>query len=211
MAIDLYLWATPNGRKVSIMLEELELPYTEKAINIGEREQFASDFLAISPNNRIPAIVDHDGPGCKPISVFESGAILLYLGEKEGKLIPTDPRKRIMCLEWLMWQMGGVGPMLGQAHHFLGGTKEEVPYAVGRYVNECHRLYGVLNKRLENNEYVAGSEYSVADIAIIPWVQRHERHQTKLEDFVNVERWYKKLTQRPAVKRGMACLGGINL
>jgi len=211
MAIDLYLWATPNGRKVSIMLEELGLSYTEKPINIGEEEQFAPDFVAISPNNRIPAIVDHDGPDCKPISIFESGAILLYLAEKEGKLIPTDPRKRIMCLEWLMWQMGGVGPMFGQAHHFLDATKEEVPYAIKRYVNECHRLYGVLNNRLENNEYVAGSEYSVADIAIIPWVQRHARHQISLRDFVNVERWYEKLTQRSAVKRGMACLGGKNL
>ncbi len=211
MAIDLYLWATPNGRKVSIMLEELGLSYTEKPINIGEEEQFAPDFVAISPNNRIPAIVDHDGPDCKPISIFESGAILLYLAEKEGKLIPTDPRKRIMCLEWLMWQMGGVGPMFGQAHHFLDATKEEVPYAIKRYVNECHRLYGVLNNRLENNEYVAGSEYSVADIAIIPWVQRHARHQISLRDFVNVERWYEKLTKRSAVKRGMACLGGKNL
>ena len=183
------------------------LPYTEKPVNIWKKEQFSSDFLAISPNNQISAIVDHDGSGCKLVSVFESRAILLYLGEKEGKLTPTDPRKRIMCLEWLMWQMGGVGPMFGQAHHFLDGTKEEVPFAIERYVNECHRLYGVLNDHLESKEYVAGSEYSVADLAIIPWVQKHARHRTKLEDFICVERWCKKLTQRPAIKRGMARLG----
>ena len=211
MTIDLYLWATPNGRKVSIMLEELKVPYVEKPVNIANEEQFAPEFLAISPNNRIPAIVDHDGPGGKPVSVFESGAILLYLGEKEGRLIPSDPRKRISCLEWLMWQMGGLGPMLGQAHHFLGTSKEKIPYGIKRYVDESQRLYRVLNKRLENNEYVCGDEYSVADISIIPWIQRHQRHRTKLEDYVNVERWYRKICTRPAVKRGMACLGGRNL
>jgi GST-like protein len=205
MTIELYLWATPNGRKISIALEELGLPYEEKAVNIGQGEQFEPAFLKISPNNRIPAIIDPDGPDGKPISVFESGAILLYLGEKTGKLIPADPRKKVACYEWLMW------PMPGQVHHFLGAAKEEVPYAIERYVNETHRLYKVLDGRLADNEYVAGDEYSIADIAIVPWVQRHERHRTDLNDYPNVKRWYDMLWQRPAVDKGMHCLGGRNM
>lgn len=211
MTIELYLWATPNGRKISIMLEELGLPYEEKPVNIGQGEQFEPAFLKISPNNRIPAIIDPDGPDGKPISVFESGAILLYLAEKTGKFVPDDPRKKVACYEWLMWQMGGMGPMPGQVHHFLGAAKEEVPYAIDRYVNETHRLYGVLDKRLADNEYVAGDEYTIADMAISPWVQRHERHRTDLNDYPNVKRWYDMLWQRPAVEKGMKCLGGRNL
>ena len=179
MTIDLYTWATPNGRKVSVMLEEVGLPYKEHAINISKGEQFQPDFLKISPNNRIPAIVDPDGPDGKPISVFETGAIMLYLGEKTGKLIPTDPRKRIAMMEWLMWQMGGFGPMLGQAHHFLG-MKEPDEYGVQRYLKETQRLYGVLYRWLSDNEYVAGDEYTLADLAILGWAQRHERHQVAL-------------------------------
>ena len=210
MTIELYLWATPNGRKISIMLEEVGLPYEEKSVNIGKGEQFEPNFLVISPNNRIPAIIDPDGPGDEPISVFESAAILLYLGEKTGELIPTDPRKRIACLEWLMWQMGGMGPMPGQVHHFLS-AKEEVPYAIERYVKETHRLYGVLDGHLADNKFCAGNEYSIADIAIVPWVQRHGRHRTDLTDYPNVKRWFESLMARPAVEKGMSCLGGINL
>ena len=210
MTIELYLWATPNGRKLSIMLEEVGLPYEEKSVNIGKGEQFEPNFLAISPNNRIPAIIDPDGPGGEPVSVFESAAILLYLGEKTGELIPTDPRKRIACHEWLMWQMGGMGPMPGQVHHFLS-AKEEVPYAIERYVKETHRLYGVLDGHLADNKFCAGNEYSIADIAIVPWVQRHGRHRTDLNDYPNVKRWFESLMARPAVEKGMSCLGGINL
>ena len=210
MTIELYLWATPNGRKISIMLEEVGLPYEEKSVNIGKGEQFEPNFLVISPNNRIPAIIDPDGPGDEPISVFESAAILLYLGEKTGELIPTDPRKRIACHEWLMWQMGGMGPMPGQVHHFLS-AKEEVPYAIERYVKETHRLYGVLDGHLADNKFCAGNEYSIADIAIVPWVQRHGRHRTDLNDYPNVKRWFELLMARPAVEKGMSCLGGINL
>jgi len=168
MTIDLYTWATPNGRKASVMLEEVGLPYTEHPINIGKGEQFGEAFLKISPNNRIPAIVDPDGPDGKPVSVFETGAILIYLGEKTGKLIPTDARKRIATMEWLMWQMGGFGPMLGQVHHFRG-MDEPDEYGVERYTKETHRLYGVLDRRLADNEYVAGDEYTIADVAILPW------------------------------------------
>ena len=210
MTIDLYTWATPNGRKVSVMLEEVGLPYKEHPINISKGEQFQPHFLAISPNNRIPAIVDPDGPGGKPISVFESGAILIYLGEKTGKLIPKDPRKRIAMLEWLMWQMGGFGPMLGQAHHFLG-MKEPDRYGADRYVKESHRLYGVLDRRLADNDYVAGDEYTIADISILGWAHRHPRHKVDLKDYPNVKRWYDALWERPAVKKGMPTLGGINM
>ncbi|MGI9388130.1 MAG: glutathione S-transferase family protein [Methyloligellaceae bacterium] len=210
MTIELYTWATPNGRKASVMLEEVGLPYEEHAINIGKGEQFQEHFLAISPNNRIPAIIDPEGPDGKPISVFETGAILIYLGEKTGKLIPTDARKRIAMLEWLMWQMGGFGPMLGQAHHFLG-MKEVNEYGAERYVKESHRLYGVLDKRLVDNEYLAGDEYSIADIATLPWAHRHPRHKVDLSEFPNVKRWYDTLWERPAVQKGMPTLGGINM
>jgi len=210
MTIDLYTWATPNGRKASVMLEEVSLPYTEHAINISKGEQFEPDFLKISPNNRIPAIVDPDGPDGKPISVFETGAILIYLGEKTGKFIPTDARKRVATMEWLMWQMGGFGPMLGQAHHFLG-LDTEVPYGSERYVKESHRLYGVMDRRLADNEYLAGDEYSIADIACYPWAHRHPRHKVDLSRFENVKRWYDTISDRSAVQKGMPTLGGINM
>jgi GST-like protein len=200
--IDLYTWSTPNGRKVSIMLEEVGLPYRVHAVNIGKDEQFRPEFLAISPNNKIPAIVDDEGPGGKPFSLFESGAILIYLGEKTGRLIPKDPATRLTALQWLMFQMGGLGPMLGQTHHFLRQAKEEVPYAINRYKSETRRLYGVLEKRLGEAEYLAG-EYSIADVASYPWVARHEWHQIALADFPNVKRWYDAIGARPAVQKGM--------
>ena len=200
--IDLYTWRTPNGRKVSIMLEEVELPYAAHPIDIGKDEQFAPDFLAISPNNKIPAIVDRDGPDGGPYSVFESGAILLYLSEKAGgRFLPRDARPRYDVMQWLMFQMGGVGPMFGQAHHFIR-AKEAVPYAIERYKNEAKRLYGVMEKRLSAHEYLAG-EYSVADIATYPWVGRHEMHQVDLADFPQVKRWFDAVSARPAVQRGM--------
>lgn len=200
--IDLYTWRTPNGRKVSVMLEEVELPYAAHPVDIGKDEQFAPDFLAISPNNKIPAIVDRDGPGGGPYSVFESGAILLYLSEKAGgRFLPRDARPRYDVMQWLMFQMGGVGPMFGQAHHFLR-AREAVPYAIERYRNEARRLYGVMEKRLSAHEYLAG-EYSVADIATYPWVGRHEMHQVDLADFPQVKRWFDAISARPAVQRGM--------
>ena len=192
------------------MLEEVGLPYEEHAINISKGEQFQEHFLKISPNNRIPAIIDPDGPDGAPISVFETGAILIYLGEKTGQFIPTDARKRIAMLEWLMWQMGGFGPMLGQAHHFRG-AKEPNEYGIERYTKEAHRLYGVLDGRLADNEYLAGDEYSIADIATLPWAHRHPRHATDLNDYPNVKRWYDMLWERPAVQKGMPTLGGINM
>lgn len=202
MTIQLYTWGTPNGRKISIMLEEVGLPYDVHTVNIGKDEQFEPEFLKISPNNKIPAIVDPDGPGGEPISVFESGAILIYLAEKTGQLMPSEPRARYDCLQWLMWQMGGFGPMLGQAHHFLKFLKEDIPYAQQRYHNETRRLYGVLDKQLAGRDYMAG-DYSVADIATYPWASRHEWHRIELGDFPNVKRWYDALTARPAVQKGM--------
>ena len=199
--IELHTWSTPNGRKVSVMLEEVGLPYSVHPVNITRDEQFRPEFLAISPNNRIPAIVDPEGPGGR-FSLFESGAILIYLGEKTGKLIPKDAGARYTALQWLMWQMGGLGPMLGQTHHFLRAAKEEVPYAINRYKTETRRLYGVLDKRLGEAEYLAG-EYSIADIACYPWVARHDWHQVDLADFANVRRWYDAIGARPAVQRGM--------
>jgi len=205
MTIDLYTWGTPNGRKVSIMLEELELPYNVHSVNIGKDEQFAPDFLKISPNNKIPAILDPDGPGGEPISVFETGAILVYLAEKTGSdLMPSDPRKRAKTMEWLMFQMGGLGPMFGQANHFLHFNPGKAAYAEERYRNEAHRLYGVLDKRLAENPYMAGDWYSVADIATYPWVARWEWHQIDLSSLEHVSRWFKELGARPAVQRGMA-------
>ncbi len=200
--IDLYTWITPNGRKISIMLEEVGLPYEVHPIDLQKGEQFAPDFLAISPNNRIPAIIDREGPGGKPYSLFESGAILMYISEKVGKLAPTEMRKRYEVLQWLMFQMGGVGPMFGQAHHFIHSAPEKVPYGIDRYSKETRRLYAVMNKRLEGNEYLAG-EYSIADIATYPWVARYVRHQVKLEEFPNVKRWFDAISARPAVQRGM--------
>ena len=201
--IDLYTWSTPNGRKVSIMLEECALPYRVHPINIGMGEQFTPEFLALNPNNRIPAIVDSEGPDGKPLPLFESGAILIYLAEKTGKLMPRDPRTRLICLQWLMFQMGGVGPMFGQAHHFIRNAKEQVPYGIKRYTDETRRLYGVLQKRLSDAEYLA-DEYSIADIATFPWVARFEWHKVDLNDFPAVKRWFDVIAARPAVAKGMA-------
>jgi GST-like protein len=195
--IDLYTWTTPNGRKVSIMLEEVGLPYTAHAIDIGKGDQFQPDFLKISPNNRIPAIVDHD----TGIEMMESGAILLYLAEKTGMLLPGDHRARWKTIEWLMWQMGGIGPMLGQAHHFLRFNKGKSTYAEDRYGDEAERLYGVLDRRLASNEYLAG-EYSIADIATWPWISRYEWQNIDLAAYANVKRWYLAIAARPAVQRG---------
>ena len=199
--IELHTWNTPNGRKVSVALEEMGLPYAVKPVDITKDEQFHPDFLAISPNNRIPAITDPDGPGGQPISVFESGAILLYLGEKTGKFLPTDLRQRVPVLEWLMWQMGGFGPMPGQVHHFLTVPEQDRAYGLARYMKETRRLYGVLDRRLAHTGFVAGS-ISVADFAIVSWAWRHERHQVDLKGFPHVERWYAAMMARPATKRG---------
>ncbi|MET0277016.1 MAG: glutathione S-transferase family protein [Pseudorhodoplanes sp.] len=195
--IDLYTWTTPNGRKASIALEEFGLPYKSHAIDISKDEQFAPAFLKISPNNRIPAIVDND----TGISLFESGAILIYLADKTGKLMPKDGDGRYRVLEWLMWQMGGVGPMLGQVHHFVKYNKGKAPYAEERYSKEAARLYGVLDRRLEGRDFLAG-DYSIADIATWPWISRFEWQEIDLNKFPNVKRWYTSIAQRPAVQRG---------
>ena len=195
--IDLYTWSTPNGRKVSIMLEECGLEYTAHAVNITKDEQFKPEFLKISPNNRIPAIIDRDNGR----SLFESGAILLYLAEKTGKFWPADAARHWQTVEWLMWQMGGIGPMIGQVHHFVRNNKGKAPYAEERYLKETHRLYGVLDKRLAQEAYVAG-EYSIADMAIWPWISRFEWHTVDLNQYANVARWYKAIAARPAVARG---------
>jgi GST-like protein len=181
--IDLYTWSTPNGRKISIMLEEVGLPYRVHRIDISKNEQFTPEFIAINPNSKIPAIVDPEGPGGKALPIFESGAILIYLAEKTGKLLPVEPRARIETLEWLMFQMAGVGPMFGQRHHFYRAAPEPVPYALQRYTTETHRIYGVLDKRLAASEYLAGGAYSIADIATYPWVARWEWHDMKWSDF----------------------------
>jgi len=201
--IELYVWGTPNGRKISIMLEECGLAYSVHKINIGANEQFAPDYLRINPNGKIPSIVDPDGPDGKPIAMMESGAILIYLAGKAGKFLPKTDRGRYKALEWLMFQMGGVGPMFGQVHHFLRAAKEPVPYAIERYTKEKDRLYGVLDRRLGEAAYLAG-EYSIADIATYPWVSRYEWHKTNLADFPNVKRWFDAISARPAVQRGMA-------
>jgi GST-like protein len=200
--IDLYTWTTPNGRKVSIMLEELGLPYQVHPINIGKDEQFAPGYLKINPNGKIPSIVDPEGPDGKPIALMESGAILIYLARKTGKLLPEGGRGEYEVLQWLMFQMGGVGPMFGQTHHFLRAAKEQVPYAIERYSKETRRLYGVLNERLKERDYLAGA-YSIADIGTYPWVARYEWHKTDLGDFPGVKRWFDAISARPAVKNGM--------
>ena len=200
--IDLYTWSTPNGRKVSIMLEELGLPYRVHPINIGKGEQFAPDYLAINPNGKIPSIVDPDGPDGATISMMESGAILIYLAGKTGRLLPASQRGRYVALQWLMFQMGGVGPIFGQVHHFLRAAKEPVPYAIARYTTETQRLYGVLDARLRDREHLA-EEYSIADIATYPWVARYEWHKTNLGDYPHVKRWFDAISARPAVQRGM--------
>ncbi len=200
--IDLYTWTTPNGRKVSIMLEELALPYRVHAVNIGQGDQFKPEYVKINPNSKIPSIVDPDGPDGKPIALMESGAILIYLAGKTGKLLPAAVRDRYVALQWLMFQMGGVGPIFGQVHHFLRAAKEQVPYAIARYTKETRRLYGVLDDHLKDNEYLADG-YSAADIATYPWVARYEWHKTNLEDFPHVKRWFDAISARPAVQRGM--------
>ena len=200
--IDLYTWSTPNGRKVSIMLEELALPYKAHAVDIGKGDQFQPDFVAVSPNSKIPAIVDSDGPGGKPYSLFESGAILLYLADKSGRFLPAEKSGRFEVIQWLMFQMGGVGPMFGQTHHFLRAAPDPVPYAIERYSKETRRLYGVLDKHLAGRQWL-GTEYSVADMATYPWVARHEWHKVELADFPNVKRWFDAISERPAVQQGM--------
>lgn len=200
--IDLYTWTTPNGRKVSIMLEELALPYRVHPVNIGQGEQFSPEYLKINPNGKIPSIVDSEGPDGRPIAMMESGAILIYLAGKTGKLFPQADRGKYEVLQWLMFQMGGVGPMFGQTHHFLRAAKEQVPYAIERYLKETRRLYGVLNDRLKDRDYLADG-YSIADIATYPWVARYEWHKTDLNDFPAVKRWFDAISARPAVQKGM--------
>ncbi|WP_406853808.1 glutathione S-transferase N-terminal domain-containing protein [Alsobacter sp. KACC 23698] len=206
--IDLYYWPTPNGWKISIMLEETGLPYTVHAVNIGKGEQFKPEFLAISPNNRMPAIVDPDGPGGQPISVFESGAILQYLGRKTGRFYPADERQRVAVEEWLFWQVGGLGPMAGQAHHFRIYAPEKTPYAIARYTNEVNRLYGVMNTRLADHDYLAG-DYSIADMACIGWVRGWERQGQVMDDFPHLKRWFEAVMARPAVQRGVAVMAEV--
>jgi GST-like protein len=202
MTIDLHTWDTPNGRKISVALEEMGLPYKVFPVNISKGDQHKPDFLKLSPNGKIPAILDPDGPGGGPVSVFESGAILLYLGEKTGRFLPSDPRKRIQVLEWLMWQMGGFGPMPGQVHHFIALEKEEDRrYGLARYMAETRRLYSVLDARLASRDFVA-DEISVADFAILGWAWRHPRHKVEFKDYPHVGRWYERLMARPGVKKG---------
>ena len=201
--IELYTWSTPNGRKVSIMLEECALPYNVHKINIGtNREQFAPEYLKINPNGKIPSIVDPDGPDGKPISMMESGAILVYLADKTGRFFPQ--KNKYQVLQWLMFQMGSVGPMFGQAHHFMRAKKDEIPYGTERYGNEAKRLYGVMDRQLQANKFLSGSEYTIADIATYPWVARHEWHRVDLAEFPSVKRWYDAIGQRPAVVKGMS-------
>ncbi len=206
MTIELYSWATPNGHKVHIMLEELGLDYNVHAINIGAGDQFKPEFLKISPNNKMPAIVDPEGPDGKPISLFESGAILIYLAEKHGKLLSAEPRERYTTLQWLMWQMGGLGPMLGQAHHFRQYAPERIEYAYNRYTNEAKRLYGVLDRRLGEARFLAGDDYSIADIAAWPWTRYPDRQGVERADYPNFQRWFDEIAARPAVERGVKVL-----
>nr|WP_316639004.1 glutathione S-transferase N-terminal domain-containing protein [uncultured Roseateles sp.] len=206
--IEVYSWPTPNGHKVHIMLEECGLPYRVIPVDIGAGQQFEPPFLAISPNNKIPAIIDPDGPDGKPISLFESGAILLYLSGKTGKLLPTSTRAKYEVLEWLMFQMGGVGPMLGQAHHFRIYAPEKIEYAVNRYTSEAQRLYGVMNKRLAASTYIGGPEYSIADVAIFPWLRSWKNQGIDWNEFPHLKGWFDEIAKRPAVKRGLDVLSG---
>jgi GST-like protein len=203
--IDAYSWPTPNGHKIHIMLEEVGLPYKVHGIDIGAGAQFEPAFLKISPNNKIPAIVDSDGPGGKPISIFESGAILIYLAEKTGKFMPKAPRERYAVLEWLMFQMGSIGPMFGQANHFRAYAPEKIPYAIDRYTNEAKRLYGVMDRRLKDHDCIAG-DYSIADIAIFPWMRYGDRRGVDASEYPNVLRWFEAINGRPAVQRGLEVL-----
>ncbi len=207
--IEVYSWATPNGHKVHIMLEECGLAYRAHAVDIGAGDQFKPEFLAISPNNKIPAITDTDGPGGKPISLFESGAILLYLAAKTGRFLPTDLTARYAVLEWLMFQMGGVGPMLGQAHHFRIYAPEKIPYAIDRYSNEAKRLYGVMNNRLAKSTYIGGAEYGIADIAIFPWLRSWKNQGIDWADHPHLKGWFDEVAARPAVMRGVEVLAAL--
>ena len=207
--IDLYYWPTPNGWKITIMLEECGLPYALIPVNISKGDQFEPAFLAISPNNRMPAIIDHDGPGGRRISIFESGAILQYLGRKTGKFYPADERARVEVEQWLFWQMANLGPNCGQAHHFRNYSQEKITYAIDRYTNEVNRLYGVMNKRLADRDFLAGA-YSIADMASYPWIAIHERQHQKIEDFPHVKRWHDAIKARPAVQRAYAKAKEIN-
>jgi len=204
--IDLYTWTTPNGHKAHIMLEETGLDYNAIPINIGAGDQFAPDFLDISPNNKIPAMVDHDGPGGADFALFESGAMLVYLADKTGSFLPTDTRARHATMAWLMFQMGSIGPMLGQAHHFIKYAPENIDYAVQRYTNEANRLYGVMDKRLSDHEWLAGEQYTIADIATFPWLRSPANQGVDMADYPNVRRWFDSIAARPAVQRGLAVL-----
>ncbi|MDR7271193.1 GST-like protein [Pelomonas saccharophila] len=206
--IEVYSWPTPNGHKVHIMLEECRLAYRVHPVDIGAGEQFAPNFLAISPNNKIPAITDPDGPDGKPISLFESGAILLYLAGKTGKLLPADVHGKYEVLQWLMFQMGGVGPLLGQAHHFRIYAPEKIDYAIDRYTNEARRLYSVINKRLAHSTYVGGGDYSIADIAIFPWLRSWKNQGVEMSDYPHLKGWFDEIAKRPAVQRGVEVLAG---
>ena len=209
--IDLYYWTTPNGHKITLFLEEAGLPYTLHPVNIGLGEQFKPEFLKIAPNNRIPAIVDpQPADGGQPLSLFESGAILLYLAEKTGQFLPQDLRGRQETLQWLFWQMGGLGPMAGQNHHFSHAAPEKVPYAIKRYVDETARLYGVLDRRLADRAFVAGSTYSIADMAIYPWIASYKKQSQKLEDFPHLHRWFNSIQARPATERAYALVEQVN-
>jgi GSH-dependent disulfide-bond oxidoreductase len=207
--IDVYSWATPNGHKVHIMLEECGLPYTAHPVNIGTGEQFKPAFLKLSPNNRIPAILDPQGPDGKPISLFESGAILLYLASKTGKFLPKTDRQKFEVMQWLMFQMGGVGPMLGQNHHFRLYAPEKIEYAVNRYTNEAKRLYGVMDRQLAKSKYIAGNTYTIADIAIFPWLRNWKNQGIDWADFPHLKKWFDTIEARPAVKRGVEVLASL--
>jgi GST-like protein len=204
--IDVYTWPTPNGHKVHIMLEECALPYTVHAVDIQAGDQFKPEFLKISPNNKIPAIVDRDGPGGRPMALFESGAILFYLASKTGRFLPADIRDRWSVMQWTMFQMGHIGPMLGQAHHFLIYAPEKIEYAMNRYAKEANRLYGVLDKRLAESEWIACGEYTIADMAIMPWLRSYKNQGVDLSEYPEVKRWFDAINERPAVQRGLAVL-----
>ena len=204
--IELYTWPTPNGHKVHILLEETGTPYHVIPIDIGAGDQFKPEFLKISPNNKMPAMVDTDGPGGKPISMFESGAILVYLASKTGRFLPEDLRDKWSTLQWLMFQMGGVGPMLGQAHHFLGYAPEKIPYAMNRYRNEANRLYGVIDRRLRESRYIACDEYTIADMAIVPWLRFPDRQGVEIDEYPSLKKWRDAILERPAVQRALKVL-----
>ena len=202
-SLDLYTWKTSNGRKATIMLEECGLEYNVHPIDISTDMQFSDEFVAINPNSKIPALVDHNGPNGDRITIFESGAILMYLAEKTGLFMPTEPEKKYEVIQWVMFQMGGIGPIFGQVHHFKRAAKEKVPYAINRYFNECRRLYGVLDARLENRNFLANEDLSIADFCVLPWVFRHDWQEINLQDFKNVQRRYELLMSRPALSKGM--------